>query len=155
MDNLGLLNINFNYGEIMKFQKTVAIRYGTAEGSFQKGQFGVDEHGQHFRYVGKDELNGNNLWLLIEYFDSENLKQVEEFLKKADRINRALKRKAVKTIMKAKPSGQIVKTESGDRIRNNGSTRDVERNAQIYAQRRELGIKYNSRGIEGKGNFKF
>ena len=38
----------------MKFQKTVTIKYGTAKGTFQKGQFGIDEHGQHFRYVGRD-----------------------------------------------------------------------------------------------------
>ncbi len=134
MDNLGLLNINFNYGEIMKFQKTVAIRYGTAEGSFQKGQFGVDEHGQHFRYVGKDELNGNNIWLLIEYFDSENAKQVEEFLKRAERVNRALKRKAVKTIMKPKFKRRLIQVD-GRLVQNGGSVSDVARNAQIFAEK--------------------
>ena len=134
MDNLGLLNINFNYGEIMKFQKTVTIKYGTAEGSFQKGQFGVDEHGQHFRYVGKDELNGNNIWLLIEYFDSENLKQVEEFLKRAERVNRALKRKAVKTIMKPKFKRRLIQVD-GRLVQNGGSVSDVARNAQIFAER--------------------
>tara|TARA_E500000318_G_scaffold13465_1_gene12662 strand:+ start:91 stop:507 length:417 start_codon:yes stop_codon:yes gene_type:complete len=134
VDNLGLLNINFNYGEIMKFQKTVAIRYGTAEGSFQKGQFGVDEHGQHFRYVGKDELNGNNIWLLIEYFDSENAKQVEEFLKRAERVNRALKRKAVKTIMKPKFKRRLIQVD-GRLVQNGGSVSDVARNAQIFAEK--------------------
>jgi hypothetical protein len=134
VDNFGLLNINFNYGEIMKFQKTVAIRYGTAEGSFQKGQFGVDEHGQHFRYVGKDELNGNNIWLLIEYFDSENAKQVEEFLKRAERVNRALKRKAVKTIMKPKFKRRLIQVD-GRLVQNGGSVSDVARNAQIFAER--------------------
>ena len=118
----------------MKFQKTVAIRYGTAEGSFQKGQFGVDEHGQHFRYVGRDELNGNNIWLLIEYFDSENAKQVEEFLKRAERVNRALKRKAVKTIMKPKFKRRLIQVD-GRLVQNGGSVSDVARNAQIFAER--------------------
>ena len=134
MDNLGLLNINFNYGEIMKFQKTVTIKYGTAGGTFQKGQFGIDEHGQHFRYVGKDELNGNNIWLLIEYFDSENVKQVEEFLKRAERVNRALKRKAVKTIMKPKFKRRLIQVD-GRLVQNGGSVSDVARNAQIFAER--------------------
>ena len=118
----------------MKFQKTVTIKYGTAKGTFQKGQFGVDEHGQHFRYVGKDELNGNNIWLLIEYFDSENLKQVEEFLKRAERVNRALKRKAVKTIMKPKFKRRLIQVD-GRLVQNGGSVSDVARNAQIFAER--------------------
>ena len=134
MDNFGLPNINFNYGEIMKFQKTVTIKYGTAEGTFQKGQFGIDEHGQHFRYVGRDELNGNNIWLLIEYFDSENAKQVEEFLKRAERVNRALKRKAVKTIMKPKFKRRLIQVD-GRLVQNGGSVSDVARNAQIFAER--------------------
>ena len=134
MDNFGLPNINFNYGEIMKFQKTVTIKYGTAEGTFQKGQFGIDEHGQHFRYVGKDELNGNNIWLLIEYFDSENAKQVEEFLKRAERVNRALKRKAVKTIMKPKFKRRLIQVD-GRLVQNGGSVSDVARNAQIFAEK--------------------
>ena len=118
----------------MKFQKTVTIKYGTAKGTFQNGQFGVDEHGQHFRYVGKDELNGNNIWLLIEYFDSENLKQVEEFLKRAERVNRALKRKAVKTIMKPKFKRRLIQVD-GRLVQNGGSVSDVARNAQIFAER--------------------
>ena len=118
----------------MKFQKTVTIKYGTAKGTFQKGQFGIDEHGQHFRYVGKDELNGNNIWLLIEYFDSENLKQVEEFLKRAERVNRALKRKAVKTIMKPKFKRRLIQVD-GRLVQNGGSVSDVARNAQIFAER--------------------
>ena len=134
MDNFGLPNINFNYGEIVKFQKTVTIKYGTAEGTFQKGQFGIDEHGQHFRYVGRDELNGNNIWLLIEYFDSENAKQVEEFLKRAERVNRALKRKAVKTIMKPKFKRRLIQVD-GRLVQNGGSVSDVARNAQIFAER--------------------
>ena len=118
----------------MKFQKTVTIKYGTAEGTFQKGQFGIDEHGQHFRYVGKDELNGNNIWLLIEYFDSENAKQVEEFLKRAERVNRALKRKAVKTIMKPKFKRRLIQVD-GRLVQNGGSVSDVARNAQIFAEK--------------------
>ena len=118
----------------MKFQKTVTIKYGTAKGTFQKGQFGVDEHGQHFRYVGKDELTGNNIWLLIEYFASENHKQVEEFLKRAERVNRALKRKAVKTIMKPKFKRRLIQVD-GRLVQNGGSVSDVARNAQIFAER--------------------
>ena len=118
----------------MKFQKTVTIKYGTAKGTFQKGQFGVDEHGQHFRYVGKDELNGNNIWLLIEYFDSENAKQVEEFLKRVKRVNIALKRKAVKTIMKPKFKRRLIQVD-GRLVQNGGSVSDVARNVQIFAER--------------------
>ena len=118
----------------MKFQKTVTIKYGTAKGTFQKGQFGIDEHGQHFRYVGKDELTGNNIWLLIEYFASENHKQVEEFLKRAERVNRALKRKAVKTIMKPKFKRRLIQVD-GRLVQNGGSVSDVARNAQIFAER--------------------
>ena len=118
----------------MKFQKTVTIKYGTAEGSFQTGQFGVDALGQHFRYVGKDELNGNNIWLLIEYFDSENAKQVEEFLKRVKRVNIALKRKAVKTIMKPKFKRRLIQVD-GRLVQNGGSVSDVARNAQIFAER--------------------
>ena len=105
----------------MKFQKTVEIKYGTAEGNFQRGQYGKDEHGQSFRYYGKDIKHGNNVWLLVEYFNYYNEAEKKSFQNRLKQVKRMVRRKPeVIETCRTKTKRSFVFNENGNLIRNGG-----------------------------------
>lgn len=105
----------------MKFQKTIEIKFGTAEGDFQRGQYGKDEHGQSFRYYGKDIKHGNNVWLLVESFNYYDEGERVAFQTRFKKVKRMVRRTAIKpTPNRIKNKLQFVFNEHGNLIKNGG-----------------------------------
>ena len=73
----------------MKFQKTVTIKYGTAKGTFQKGQTGKDEFGNLYVFQGVGKA-GSNVWLHTMTFNSITGKYKERFCRKTGKAKQGL-----------------------------------------------------------------
>lgn len=105
----------------MKFQTTVEIKYGTAQGKFQVGQYGKDEHGQSFRYYGRDIKHGNNVWLLVESFNYYDEGERKAFHTRFKQVKRMVRRnRVIIETCRTKSKRSFVFNEHGNLIRNGG-----------------------------------